>query len=121
MKRKTRIPQYHTDHDGRGIVLIPLANHPMPAKLFAEDYEWLRSRGMSDQWTFNPNSAGYGYVRCAVDGLQTVARLLVQAGPGIIVRYHDGDPLNLRTDNLKQWRGRASREAVLPKAGERTH
>jgi hypothetical protein len=102
---QTRDPIHTTDHDGQAIVLVPLANHATPARMFPGDYAEMRREGFSGLWTLNQNgSRGYSYVRCAharASGrLLTVARIIAGAEAGRIVKYHDGDRLNLRRDNL---------------------
>ncbi len=101
---KQRKPIFTTDADGNAIVLVPLANHASPAKLFADDFDRLMTDGYSDQWTLNTAKGGYSYVRVAnsqVAGcLESVARLVTNAGRGQVVRYRDGNRLNLRQDNL---------------------
>ena len=64
------------------------------------------AEGWSDQWFLNENSIR---VRDnAVRGsLTNVARLVVKAGPGRVVRFVDGDRLNLRRSNLYTVRGNA--------------
>jgi len=121
--KTTRTPIRTVDRDGAEIVLVPLANHHLPAKLLADDFDRLVSDGVSLAWTFNDNGSGYGYVRTysgAVAGkLTSIARLIVNAGRGKVVKYRDGDRLNLRRDNL--WiargpaRGQTPSDAVLRK------
>lgn len=116
----------HTlDHDGREITLVPLANHPEPARLLRTDFEALAETGITGQWTLNLNGTRtHGYVRCpaseATGCLVTVARLITRVGAGRTVRYRDRNPLNLRSDNLYLDRGRAKgRElALLAEAAE---
>ena len=64
MKRVHRTPVRTLDRDGRQIVLVPLANHDQPAKLFAEDWDRLMREGISPQWTFNMGR-DRAYVRCS--------------------------------------------------------
>jgi hypothetical protein len=104
-KNVPREPVRTTDTDGAAIVLVPLANHPKPAKLLAEDFDMLRRAGVSSQWTFNPSGkdARYCYVRAQVGAwrnLAVVARLIMATGGNHKVRYADDDRLNLRRDNL---------------------
>lgn len=119
--KKTRSPIYSLDRDGRDIVLVPLSNHPKPAKLFKEDFIRLEEAGLGLAWTFNPNGRGrHSYVRAYVAGVRgalvTVARLIVGAGAGLLVQYRDGDRLNLRADNLLPATGYAKGKAVIPAA-----
>jgi hypothetical protein len=105
-----RTPKFTTDGDGEAIVLVSLANHREPAKLFASDFEGLMRQGVSGMWTLNSNGYGSEYVRCPASGkgrLFTVARLIVRPAKGQVIRYRDGNRLNLRRDNLIVRSGRA--------------
>lgn len=100
-----RQPVLAVDKDGKSIVLVPLANHDQPAKLFLSDFERLMEERCSDQWTLNTASPGHAYVRGCKRGigtgrLWTIARLVLNAPYRNSVRYADGDRLNLRRDNL---------------------
>jgi hypothetical protein len=111
---KTKRTISHTqDHDGAAVVMVPLANHPFPAKLLASDYDALTALGVTDQWTYNPNGRGDRfYIRCGADcrgKLLSPARVLMNAQAGEVVKYHDGDGLNLRRDNLYFASGKALR------------
>lgn len=101
------------DNDGRAIVLVPLANYPVPAKLFEADFDALRAAGLTDHWTFNNTGNGHAYVRAghysSPGKLITVARVIEGAGPRVAVKYADGNPLNLRRDNLYLGRGNAAK------------
>lgn len=73
------------------------------AEIALHDYQELIALGLSANW-----SATKGYVQCralAVDyghsrGVPLVARVLLGAKPGQTVRYSDGNPKNLRRENL---------------------
>lgn len=116
-KRTRRIPTYAIDHDKQAIVLVPLANHHEPAKLFPEDFHRLMEWGYSDQWVYNRAGTGHPYVRCSSSRVagahETVARVLVNPGTGHIVQYHDGDRLNLRADNLYTNKGYAKGQTIV--------
>ena len=92
-----------TDKDGSAVVLVPLRRGEI-ATLDAEDFDALKAVGFSDQWTFNSDSRGNAYVRVALNSvsgnLATVARLIMRPIGGSVVKYHDGNPLNLRRANL---------------------
>jgi len=112
-----RSPVYTQDRDGKAIVLVPLANHAQPAKLFPEDLELLSSSGLGMAWTFNPAGNGTPYVRAYANvhgKLVTVARLILGVGRGRRVQYRDGDRLNLRRDNLVATQGYAKGKTVIP-------
>jgi hypothetical protein len=96
------------DRDGTAIVRIELPSGAT-AKTDADSYRALIEAGVSPNWTFNLNGPRTtGYVRVSMTGanirpgkLATVARLIMQAPPGSVVHYRDGDRFNLRRDNLQ--------------------
>lgn len=108
--RERREPRFTIDPDGQKVVLVPLANYPAPARILLKDFEALARAGVSDQWTLNGDGR-HRYVRCHADRpgrpLLTVARCVARAGAKEVVRYQDGNPLNLRSDNLVMASGRA--------------
>jgi hypothetical protein len=118
---KNRSPIHSMDGDGRAIVLVPLANHAEPARLFAEDFDRLMEGGVGHLWTLNSNGKGNWYVRACSSkvfgNITTVARLIADAGRGQCVRHEDGNRLNLRADNLTIERGYAKTPALLPPSG----
>lgn len=104
-KTNRREPVRATAADGTPIMRVPLAGGQI-AIIDAADFDRLREMGMSDQWTFNaagknlPSYVRASGVRGTCRTLVTVARLIMGAGYRMWVRYHDGDPLNLRRRNL---------------------
>lgn len=89
------------DHDGRAIVLVPLAYSSERVKLLPDDYDKLVLAGVSAEWTRRGTEGRYVYCGSRREGdLAIVARLIVGAGPGGQVNYHDGNRLNLRKENL---------------------
>lgn len=93
-----RPPVPAIDDDGRSVLLIPLASHQGHAKVFPEDYQRLCVDGfVSPSWQLN-----CGVIRVADHrkNPQRVARLIAEAGPEVRVGYADGNPANLRRDNL---------------------
>lgn len=118
--KNNRSPVRTQDRDGSTIVLVPLANHPQPAKLFPEDFDRLTADGLGMAWTFNEATRGYHYVRTYHHGvcgeLVTVARLILGAGARNCVRYRDSDRLNLRSDNLYLSEGYAKGKTTLSSA-----
>jgi len=116
--KKPRTVTRTIDQDGNEIVRVPLANHPLPAIMDADDYDRLMAADLSNAWTLNEVGHGLAYVRAghsrAIGQLVTIARLIVDAGAGVMVRYRDKDRLNLRRDNLRVVTcGHAKRESVL--------
>lgn len=96
----------HFLSEGRRCVRVPLASGKGHAELFAKSFDTLTAAGFSPLWSLNSNGNGRAYVKARTTNNQrTVARLITQAGPGQQVDYLDGNPLNLRLDNLKVRRG----------------
>ena len=89
-------------YECRVCVRVPLANGAGCAELYEEDYEALMTQGISHKWSLNFNGSGRrGYVKvCTSNNVRTVARLIMKAPAGRAVSYLDGNPLNLRRDNL---------------------
>lgn len=104
--RESRAVTFEATAGGKLLALVPLAGGRGMARLDAEDYLRLRAAGISDQWMLNAGKHGKGpaYVRCAVRGkpgeAATVARLIVNAPKGRIVRYRNDDRMDLRRQNL---------------------
>ena len=109
-RRPPRRPIYRTtdDRSGDPIVCVPLPDGTREAVCDAADYDALAARGLVSGWTYNSagrRGYGHGYVRCRCTrlgrSLETVARLIVDVGSGYMIRYRDGNPLNLRRHNLR--------------------
>jgi len=118
-----------TDPDGTPCVRVLLSDHTSTAELYAEDYDRLIEQGVTSSWQAavpnrktrkrlriyvqSRNPVPYPMRKGTQDSCQMVARLLVQAGRGEQVRYHDGNTLNLRSDNLRVTEGPARRDSVV--------
>jgi hypothetical protein len=90
----------HSRKDRAARVHVPLASG-QEAILDIDAYHDLRRQGISGRWFAHPTGNGYRYVKCQKGGAQvSVARLIVGAMPGEIVRYRNGDALNLLSSNL---------------------
>ena len=120
-------PIFTIDHDGAAIAWSPLASGGR-AKVLAETWQAWCADGWSQRWTLNssgdPLHPEWAYVRFprtrANGSLLSVARVLMNAGKGDIVRYRDGDRTNLRIDNLYLTRGAAKRrDADTPRTPPR--
>jgi hypothetical protein len=110
--KRARQPTYATNEDGQQVVLVRLANFDVAVRVLTSDFEALLAANISTQWTLNRNSVdGIGYVRApsseVTRQLVTVARLIMRAGPGEVVRYHSGDRTDLRRANLYLGGGKA--------------
>lgn len=92
------------DDDGRAVVGVPLSNRPgLHAWLYAEDHETIVLEYGTASWFVNDNGDGRLYVRLRnTDSHRNVmvSRLVVSDPAVSIVRYRDGDRLNLRRGNL---------------------
>lgn len=93
-----------SDADGAAVVHVRMSNDPSAFATFdADDYDRLR-RLYPGPWRLNSNGLGAIYVRAVAPGTPyrnvNLAREALQPGHGRIVRYRDGDRLNLRRANL---------------------
>ncbi|ATC32510.2 hypothetical protein CA606_09200 [Caulobacter vibrioides] len=84
---------------------VPVTNSPGHyVRVDLGDLRRLEGRGQAGAWFLNGNDRRPGYVRTqngpGKGRLRQVARLITEAGPGEIVRYRDGDRLNLTRANL---------------------
>ncbi len=77
------------------------------AEINKDDWDFLGKLGASTAW----NLSAYGTViagAARAPGRNVrIGRVLLDAGPGQIVRYRDGNPLNLRRSNLYLDKGSA--------------
>lgn len=75
------------------------------------DFDRIVASGIAPRWVLNEAFPGFYYVRCyqpdVAGKLGLVARHVLQAGQGQVVKYRDGDRLNLRRSNLYLTTGRA--------------
>ena len=117
-KQQQAAPEYTTDADGQQLVHIALANSNQRATLYAEDYQRLMDAGFSPSWQYTRNKSGSAYVTVGacthkgVDCLVPFSRLVAMAEAGQMVRYRDGNPLNMRAANLKLETGTARYSAA---------
>lgn len=96
-----------TAPDGGPIVLVPVPGSLDPVTVDEADYDLILSHGFSPTWFLNGVGAKYRYVRThrrasvgATNNVQ-VARLVVPEVPrGCVIKYADGNRLNLRRANL---------------------
>lgn len=84
---------------------VELANQPGTfVTVNREDFEFLRAQGVPARWLVNSNGAHQRYVRFTPPygrGLETVARVILNAAPGQRLSYANGDPFDLRRRNLR--------------------
>lgn len=100
------------------ITRIPLRSGPWEGRLVEIETEvlaYLKAIGAEPPFfaVFSSDPDSLPQIRCSCHGMgggqATVARLIMDAGPGEIVRYRDRNPFNLRVSNLVKVPGRASR------------
>lgn len=99
------------EEGGRSLALIPLGKHHehQPAyfaEMWKDDYDFLCRLGLSPNWNrYRQTGQGNFYVTAAATSMPgnkiLVARVLLDANAGEVVRYVDGNPLNLRRENLR--------------------
>ncbi|MFC5525733.1 hypothetical protein ACFPPA_08245 [Rhodanobacter ginsengisoli] len=106
-KQKQRAATIFTiDHDGRPIAHVALSGTNQRAKILVEDLERVLAAGYSPCWAYTCTDRIRWYVQARTYNPRgrprsvTIARLVVQAGKGQVVRYADGDHLNLLPENL---------------------
>tara|TARA_R110002074_G_scaffold132734_2_gene276218 strand:+ start:2127 stop:2558 length:432 start_codon:yes stop_codon:yes gene_type:complete len=113
---QSRTPYLGTDpKDGAQVVFVPLANGKGIARLLPDDFALLTASNFTMTWSFNSSGRiGKSYVRAyqanASGTNVTVARVIARALPRQCIYYRDGDPTNLRADNLCGRRGHARRD-----------
>jgi hypothetical protein len=77
------------------LVSVPLSNIEKDVILFEGDFNELISRGLDPRWKL---TSGLVYTRG--EKKISIARLIVDAKKGDKVKHQDGNPLNLKRDNL---------------------
>lgn len=111
----------HVDHDGRELALVPLGRWGTKghAVIYADDLAMLEGLGLSLVWNRNSLSGTvFAPAPRASGGNVQVARVLLDLGEGHIVRYLNGDPTDLRRENLCVSDGNAirrDRDFLTPK------
>ncbi|BCP51751.1 hypothetical protein K32_03680 [Kaistia sp. 32K] len=113
-----RQPIPFIDEFGAEALKIPLDGHGLRHAIVSpRDYQGVLDSGLTGAWFTNGNGHGRRYVRTWAPGspgtLALIARVILEAGPGEIIRYANGDSLDLRGSNLMIMRGRAKRRDSL--------
>lgn len=106
------------DPSGAPVVHVQMSNARGTFATFdAEDYERLRKL-YPGSWRLNDNGRGAVYVRAVAPGTVNrnvnLAREALEPGPGRIVRYRDGNRLNLRRSNLRVEEGPVRQRKTSP-------
>ncbi len=89
--------------DGRLLALVPLGRSSnVFAELWIEDWDFLIKLGTPGNWTLMGHNRHVGVSSHRASGNKlSVARILKNAGPGETVQFADGNPHNLRNENLR--------------------
>lgn len=100
-----------TDEHGRACLRVPLDRHGRKyATATVRDYQAVQKSGATGVWLLNSNGGRNSYVRTCVAGtLLMPARIISGAKGRSVVRYVNGDPLDLRPENIVLHRGAAKR------------
>jgi hypothetical protein len=87
---------YHDYEDGQRIVFVPFSNSKGRAKLLEKDYDALVKLGVGLPWKY---AMGRVWVRSGGYNIP-IARLILDARKGEVIRHIDHDPKNLLRTNL---------------------
>lgn len=103
MKRIERIPVVVQEND-KELCIVPLGprQHKV-AMIYKEDYDFLMKLGVSQAWN-TLNKGAYVYAASFERGKASpvmIGRILMNAKEGQHVKYLDGDPTNLRRENMR--------------------
>lgn len=117
----------HVEGDARRVALVPLGPHGRKgvAIVDGEDLSLLDSLGLSMRWN---RHAGTGIVIAPAGNSSgnsvQVSRVILDCGTGENVRYRNGDPTDLRRQNLEinpeGYAIRRDRDFLTPKATKRS-
>lgn len=102
----------HVDQNGQKLALVPLGRFGSKgyAVIESADLIMLEALGLSLAWNRNQlTGTVFAPAVKASGGNVQVARVLLDLGPGQIVRYENGDPTDLRRQNLSVVDGNAIR------------
>jgi hypothetical protein len=108
--------------DGREVYVIPLGRygHKGHCWIYKEDFDLLISFGVSEAWNFQNKQVTVPSAKAG--GSVPIARLLLDAKPGQVVKFKDYNGRNLRGDNLELIPGRSTRrdrELLTPQKRQR--
>jgi hypothetical protein len=107
--------KFHDQH-GRACYRVPLDRHGRQyALVTVSDFNRVRESGATGVWYLDTNGCGKHYVRTCVPTRRSQnaavmpARIISGARPKSVVRYVNGDTLDLRPENLVLHRGKSKR------------
>lgn len=114
--RHRHAPIRFRDEHGRECLKVPLDKFGRKyATATVQGYQAVQEAGAIGAWYLNSNGHGGSYVRSHAGGtLIMPARIIAGAKARCVVRYANGDPLDLRPENIVLQRGAAKRaDAVI--------
>lgn len=122
-----RIIRHTIDEGGQPVALVPLGREGEKglALVDEDDLEMLTAIGLSLKWNRNlPTGVVIAPARRSSGCNVQVSRVILDCGPGENVRYRNGDPTDLRRENLEINRAgyavRRDRDFLTPKDNRRT-
>lgn len=88
---------------GEGAILVPLGRDSKKgyAVVDKDDWEFLQKLGVSTTWNLSARGVVIAAAHLSKSGTVRIARVLMDAGPGQIVKHKDGNKLDLRRENLE--------------------
>lgn len=104
-------PLRFTDERGRECLKVPLDRYGRKyATATVQGYRAVQDAGATGAWCLNDNGSGNSYVRCNAAGtLLMPARIIAGAKARSVIRYVNGDPLDLRPENIVLRKGASKR------------
>jgi len=108
-------PIRFTDDHGRECLKVPLDRYGRQyATVTESDYRAIQGAGATGAWYLNSNGHGGSYARIHFNKTRLMpARIIAGAGPRSVVRYVNGDPLDLRPENIVLRKGAAKRDDAV--------
>lgn len=104
-EQTVNISQHQAHHNQEVVVVRAGKRNPQEVFIWREDLELLNSLGLSSSWSCLPSGYVMACASRASGNHVMVARVLLDCHAGQGVRYRDGNPRNLRRENLKKTHG----------------
>lgn len=122
-RKNDRQPRRVVDANGEPTVQVTLKGGII-ATLDGPDFDRMMGLGISHQWCRLGDGKGHSYAGVSGNGypgnLLMVARLILDAPRGQVIRYADHNPMNLRRSNLVLATGFSKQREAGVKAGQDT-